>query len=372
MTHVVHGRVVTPDGVIEDGVVRILGDRIAEVRPAGRTRIVHSRAAWILPGFVDIHVHGGGGNTFTTGDPAQAQAVAAFHASRGTTTMLASLVASPRELLRDATVAFGPLIQQGVLAGLHYEGPYLSRARAGAQNPAHLRDPDVAELTSLLDLGGVRMVTVAPELAGGLDAIRLLVERGVVAAVGHTDATYEQTVAAVEAGASVGTHVCNAMRPIHHREPGPIVALLDSPRVVCEQIADGVHLHEGMLRHVASAAGPERIALVTDAMSAAGMPDGVYQLGGQDVIVTRGVARLGHGGAIAGSTLTMDAAVRRAVHSGIEIGSAARMAATTPARVLGLDAELGAISPGLRADLVLLDDGLHVIDVLRAGVKQPR
>ena len=367
MTHVVRGRVVTPDGVIDDGIVVIQHDRIADVSPAGRTQTVHGRAAWIVPGFVDIHVHGGGGHTFTTGDAEEARKVAAFHAAHGTTTMLASLVTSPYELMRNATKAFGPLVTEGVVAGLHYEGPYLSPARCGAQNPAHLRDPDLDELTALLELGGVRMVTIAPELPGALDAIKLLVERGVVAAVGHTDATYEQSVAAVEAGASVGTHVCNAMRPVHHREPGPIIALLDAPGVVCEQIADGVHLHDGMLRHVALAAGPQRVALITDAMAAAGMPDGEYELGGRAVVVAGRVARLADGGAIAGSTLTMDAALRQTVHSGLDIVAAACMAATTPARVIGLDGEVGAVRAGLRADLVLLDEQLRVTSVLRAG-----
>jgi N-acetylglucosamine-6-phosphate deacetylase len=366
----VRGRVVTPDGVIEDGVVRIAGGRISEVSPVGRIRTVHYRAAWVLPGFVDIHVHGGGGHTFTTGDPEQARATALFHRRHGTTTMLASLVTAPTRLLREATKAFAPLIAEGFLAGVHLEGPYLSAARCGAQNPAHLRVPDLGELKDLVAIGGVAMVTLAPELPRALDAIRLLVDHGVVAAVGHTDATYDETLAAVAAGATVGTHLCNAMRPVHHRDPGPIVALLDSPGIVCEQVADGVHLHPGMLRHVIRTGGPERVALVTDAMAAAGMADGAYDLGGQKVVVAGGVARLARDGAIAGSTLTMDEALRQTVQSGSSMVAAARMAATTPARVLGLADELGAIAPGLRADLVLLDDDLRVTGVLRAD-EQP-
>ena len=374
----IRGRVVTPDGIIDNGVVRIRNAGIADVGPAGRARRFEYEAAWVLPGFVDQHVHGGGGHTFTTGDPAQARAAAAFHARHGTTTMLASLVTAPFELMRDATLAYQPLIDEGVIEGLHFEGPYLSAARCGAQNPSYLRDPDLAELTALLDLGRVRMVTIAPERPGALAAIELLVTRRVIAAVGHTDATYEQTRDAVAAGARVATHLCNAMRPVHHREPGPIVALLSAPEVVCELIADGVHLHDGMLRFAAGAAGIERTALVTDAMAAAGMPDGRYELGGQAVDVANGAARLATTGAttgaatgattgaIAGSTLTMDAALRRAVHSGMHIGDVARMAATTPARVLGLD-DRGAIEPGRRADLVLLDDDLRVTAVLRRG-----
>ena len=175
-----------------------------------------------------------------------------------------------------------------------------------------------------------------------------------IAALGHTDATYEQTLAGVAAGATVGTHVFNGMRPPHHREPGPVIALLDSPPIVCELVADGIHLHDGMLAFAARAAGPDRSALVTDAMDAAGMPDGEYDLGGQAVIVADRVARLDRDGSIAGSTLTMDAALRRAVGAGIPLPDASAMAATTPARALGLADQVGALEAGLRADLVVL------------------
>jgi N-acetylglucosamine-6-phosphate deacetylase len=287
--------------------------------------------------------------------------------------MLASLVSSPYELMRDATAAFAPLVAEGVLAGLHYEGPYLSAARCGAQNPAYLRDPSTGELADLLQLGGgtVRMVTIAPERTGALDAIKLLTANGVVAAVGHTDATYEQTLAAVAAGARVGTHLFNGMRPPHHRDPGPVFALLSQPTATCELVADGVHLHDGTLAFAASVAGPDRAALITDAIDATGMADGTYELGGQAVVVQGGVARLatadGSPGSIAGSTLTMDAALRRAVHAGISMEAACRMASTTPARAIGLGQAAGALAPGLRADLVVLDADLQVVRVMRAG-----
>ena len=363
----IRGRVVTPTGVISDGLVAVAGDRIAEVRPAAPGQVAARRAHWVLPGFVDIHVHGGAGASFTSGDPDQARAAVSFHRDHGTTTMLASLVSAPSEHLHEAVKRLGPLVDEGLLAGIHLEGPYLSPARRGAHDPAHLRDPDPVELAGLLDLGGVRMVTLAPELPGALGAIGRLRERGAVAAIGHTDATYEQTRAAIEAGATVATHLGNAMRPLHHRDPGPIAALLDAPEVVCELIVDGAHLHEGMVHHVVRVAGPDRVALVTDAVAAAGMPDGAYQLGGRAVAVVNGVARLADGSAIAGSTGTMDATIRRAVHSGMDIVDAAIMAATTPARVLGLEAEIGALVAGRRADLVLLDEDLTVTAVLRAG-----
>ncbi|HEX6500683.1 MAG TPA: N-acetylglucosamine-6-phosphate deacetylase [Micromonosporaceae bacterium] len=363
MTEVPTGRVVTPDGVLDSGVVEVDGERITAVRddgPGGDT--------WLVPGFVDIHVHGGGGHTFTTGDAESAREAARFHLGHGTTTLLASLVSSPYPLMLAATRAFAALVGEGVIAGVHYEGPYLSQVRCGAQNPEHLRDPSLTELADLVEAGAgaVRMVTVAPERDGALDAIRWLVAHGVVAAVGHTDATYEQTLAAVAAGATVGTHVFNGMRPPHHRQPGPVYALLGAPQVTCELVADGVHLHDGTLAFAASVAGPRRTALITDAIAAAGAADGEYDLGGQRVTVADGVARLSRDGAIAGSTLTMDAALRRAVHAGLSMTDACRAAATTPAAAIGLT-DRGALVAGLRADLVELDADLGVLRVMRGG-----
>ncbi|MCW2638132.1 MAG: N-acetylglucosamine-6-phosphate deacetylase [Dactylosporangium sp.] len=369
MTALTGPRIVTPEGILADGHVRISGGAIAAVRPgrpAGDVETVNG--AWIVPGFVDIHTHGGGGHTFTTGDPEQVRGAARFHLAHGTTTLLASLVTSPPDLMLAAAHAYAPLAAQGLIAGIHFEGPYLSHARCGAQNPAHLRPPSLEELARLLRAGdgAVRMMTIAPELPGALEAIRFLVAHGVVAAIGHTDATYEQTLAGIAAGASVGTHVFNGMRPPHQREPGPVFALLGSESVTCEFIADGVHLHDGTLAFATTVTGASRAVLITDAMSAAGMPDGVYDLGGQAVTVSRGVARLTDGGSIAGSTLTMDSALRRAVHAGVTIVDAVRMAATTPAAAIGRR-DVGALEAGRRADLVVLDDDLRVLRVMRGG-----
>ncbi|HEX2416831.1 MAG TPA: N-acetylglucosamine-6-phosphate deacetylase [Micromonosporaceae bacterium] len=363
-----NARIVTPEGVVA-GSVTVAGDQIVGITPGPSTSGGEDLAGgWLIPGFVDIHVHGGGGASYTTGDPGQARAAADFHLRHGTTTTLASLVTSPLDLMHHATVQLAPLVAEGVIAGIHYEGPYLSKVRCGAQNPDHLRVPDIAELSALLATapGAVRMVTIAPELPGAVAAIEWLVARGVTVAIGHTDATYQQTLAGVTAGASVGTHVFNGMRPPHHREPGPVYALLGSPGVVCELIADGVHLHDGTLRFAAGVTGPDRAALITDAMAAAGMADGQYELGGQPVAVSNGVARLADSGAIAGSTLTMDRALRRTVAAGVSIVDAVTMTATTPSRLLGLR-DRGVIAPGNRADLVILDADLRVRMVMRDG-----
>lgn len=354
------GRIVTPEAVVE-GVLRIDGPTIAAIEPGP----VPSGAPWLVPGFVDMHVHGGGGHTFTTGDADSARGAARFHLGHGTTTLVASLVSAPFDVMRAATDAYGPLVADGTIAGVHYEGPYLAAACCGAQNPAYLRDPSETELATLLASGIVAMMTIAPERPGALDAIRQLVAAGAVAAIGHTDATYEETVAGIEAGATAGTHVFNGMRPPHHRTPGPSYALLGSDNVTCEFIADGVHLADGTLRFATGVTG-RRAALITDAITATGMADGTYDLGGQAVTVTAGVARLAGGDhAIAGSTLTMDAAFRRLVAIGVPIVEAAHAAATTPARTLGLT-DRGALAVGQRADIVALDADLRVVDVRKA------
>lgn len=219
------------------------------------------------------------------------------------------------------------------------------------------------------------MVTIAAELPGALDTVREATASGVIAALGHSDATYAQTIAGIEAGGSVATHLYNAMPPLHHRDPGPIAALLQDERVTVELINDGVHLHPAMTRLAFEVAGPGRTALITDAMAAAGMGDGLYGLGPMKVDVVDGVARLAEGGAIAGSTLTMDVAFRRAVREvGLSLAEASEIASLTPARVLGLADRLGSVSVGKQADLVVLTDELEVSGVMRRGswITEPR
>jgi N-acetylglucosamine-6-phosphate deacetylase len=329
-------------------------------------------AATVVPGFVDTHLHGGGGANFSTAVPAETSTAVLYHRRHGTTTLVASLVtAGPLDLLRQV----GELahdVRGGLLDGIHLEGPWLSTRRCGAHQPALMRDPDPTEIDRVLEVGrgAIRMVTIAPERDGALAAIGQIVDAGVVAAVGHTEATYEQTRAAIGAGATVGTHLFNAMRPINTREPGPVIALLEDSRVTVELITDGVHVDPALYRHVFRSVGSDRLSLVTDAMAAAGMPDGSYWLGPLEVEVVNGVARVAGTETIAGSTATMDHQFRFAVeHCGLlrddALLAAVRQASTNPARALGLPA--GELISGAVADLVVLDDDLAVTGVLRSG-----
>ncbi|GAA2733109.1 N-acetylglucosamine-6-phosphate deacetylase [Actinocorallia aurantiaca] len=362
-----NARLVTPSGVVENGWLRVAGGRV-DALGEGPAEGRDLDGAWVLPGFVDLHVHGGGGHSALASRDAIREAIA-FHRTHGTTSTLVSLVTSPLDRMAEAAGWIADLTEEGLVLGGHLEGPFLAHSRCGAQDPDALRAPDRAELGRLLDAGRgtIRQVTIAPELVNtngdtGLDLIRDLVARGVVAAIGHTDATYEQARAGIEAGARLVTHVFNGMRGLHHREPGPLLAAGEHPDVVLEVINDGVHLDDAVVRMLDRLA-PRRLALITDAIDATGIGDGDYLLGAMHVRVKDGQARLIENGSLAGSTLTMDAAVRRAVNDvGLPIETASHYASAVPARVLGLT-DRGTLTPGARADLVFLDDGLRVIEV---------
>jgi N-acetylglucosamine-6-phosphate deacetylase len=365
------GRIVRPDGVLDDGWVLVEASRIVDVGVGPLPAHHHSAAVdldgrWLLPGFVDLHMHGGGGHDVTV-SPESMAAAARFHRLHGTTRTLVSLVTAP---LADLERQLGWVAEHasgGQVIGAHLEGPFLSRVRCGAQNPAHLRQPDQAEFRRLVraSRGTLRVVTLAPELPGALDIVRDAATAGVIAAIGHTDATFAEARQAIAAGAGLATHLFNGMRPIHHREPGPVGAALAAD-LPCEVINDGIHVHPAITTLVNRT--PGRLILVTDAIDAAGMGDGDVELGGQRVRVRDGEARLEGSGSLAGSTLTMDAAIRRAVFDcGLSVADASAAASQTPARLLGCADTFGAVQPGLAADLVILDEQLQVDAVISAG-----
>ncbi|MFC9228634.1 N-acetylglucosamine-6-phosphate deacetylase [Streptomyces decoyicus] len=373
-------RLARPSGVVERGRIAIEGGRIGDVHSrdpdleeaaAGRT--VDLSGHLIVPGFVDMHVHGGGGGSFSSADPEECLKVAETHRRHGTTSMVASTVTGElADLARQAAV-LAELVQQGELAGIHFEGPFISADRCGAHQPELLRDPDPADVRKLIDAshGTASMMTVAPELPGGMASVRLLADAGVIAAIGHTDSTYDTTRQAIEAGATVATHLFNAMPALGHRAPGPVAALLEDERISVELINDGTHLHPAMLQLAVREAGAGRVAFITDAMGAAGMNDGMYPLGPMQVEVKDGVARISEGptaGSIAGSTLTLDRAFQRAVTvDGLTVDQAVQALSATPARLLGIDDRTGSLQTGKDADLVVLDAAYDLVGVMRRG-----
>lgn len=396
---VLRGRVVTQDAVIDDGAVVIQGDQILWVGSVAHatapamlaTAVAATPAASpgtiLLPGLIDLHNHGGGGVSFPDATTTQeVRRGAREHLAHGTTSLVASLVtADPATLIARASL-LADVADAGELAGIHLEGPFLSPARCGAHNPADLMpgDPDLVRSIATAARGHLVTMTVAPEIAGICGpggVIQALVGAGAVPSLGHTDASAEQVDSAIaqawvaltapgtRSPRPTATHLFNAMRPLHHRDPGPIASCLAAAgrgQMVVELIADGVHLADGTVRAVFDLVGAEAIALVTDAMAATGMPDGNYDLGPMRVRVVDGVARLAHNDAIAGGTAHLLDAVRSTVAAGILLQTAVRAASSTPAAVLGRG-DIGALEAGRRADVVVVDASLTPLAVMRAG-----
>ena len=351
---------------IEDGVVvgRGTGDSWSPADTVVDGVAVAGPGAMLTPGFVDIHGHGGGGASFDDGVDA-IRAGRDLHRAHGTTRAVVSLVTASLDALAENVATIADLTEADAdILGSHLEGPFLDPGHHGAHEPSLLRQPTTGDVARLLEAGRgtIRQITIAPELPGGLDAIRQIVAAGSAAAVGHTAADAETAVAAFEAGASILTHAFNAMPGIHHRAPGPVLAAAADHRVVLEAIADNVHLDPHVVKLVFDAA-PGRVALITDAMAAAGSADGHYDLGAVSVTVEHGVARADDTGSIAGSTLTQDVALQRAVGAGVRLEDAVRALTETPARAIGRGTALGALRAGMLGDAVLLDAELRVARV---------
>jgi len=365
--------------VVEDGKIAALGRRgEAHVPPGARKHSARGMA--VVPGFVDVHIHGAGGHDVMEGPEDALEAVAATVAQHGTTALVATTTTASEERIcrgaegiaryiraqQDRSPKAAPLAQ---ILGVHFEGPFISPARRGVHPAEWILPPSVAALRRFLQAadGAARILTLAPELPAALDVVEVAREAGLVVAMGHTDATYAAACAAIEKGVRHAVHVFNAMRPFSHRETGVLGAVLTAPEVTAELIADGVHVDPPAMRLLLAAKGAERILLVSDGTAATGMPDGRYRAGALELTVTGGVCR-NMEGKLAGSTLTLDRALRNVVALGVPLGAAVRMVTLNPARLLGLEQRKGVLRPGADADLVLLNADLAVAAVMTRGV----
>lgn len=393
-SYVLAGTLITDGHTTADAVVAVAGGRIAYAGPRrgfgaagirGAREITLPPGSSILPGLIDLHCHGAAGGSFPTGDSRACRDAVGFLHRSGTTTLLASLVTAPSEELLRGIGVLRPLADEGLIAGIHAEGPFLAPARCGAQDPAWLRIPDLELLDRLLHAAGgtLRTMTYAPELPGAGRLLGMLTGNGVTPSLGHTDADARTaadslTVAAESlraGGAGAGrrptvTHLFNGMPPLHHRSPGPAAACLRlaaSGTVAVELIGDGVHLDPETVRMVFELVGADNVILVTDSMAATGLPDGDYELGPSAVAVRGGVAALKSNGALAGGTATLLEVVRRTIGAGVAPAEAVKAGTLVPARILGLEDQIGSLKPGMRADVVAVDGDFGLAAVLRGG-----
>lgn len=382
---ITHARLLTENETIGEGWLQVENGKIAAFgaglvpstvsKPLANATI-DVKGQTVVPGFIDIHVHGADGAEVMDGTAAAIRKIARFHSAHGTTgwlptTLTASIPALEESLKAAHTVKSESSSPEGAaVLGVHLEGPFISPNKIGAQNPEFVATASVDTMERLAAVapGLIKKMTIAPEREGALETIRWMAKHGIAASIGHTDATFEETMRGIEAGASHATHLFNAMRGLHHREAGVVGACLLSRDVLCELIVDGQHVDFEVVKLVVGQKGAEKIALITDAISATGKPDGHYQLGGLDILVQDGRPVLSDGHTLAGSTLTMDVAVRNMVKRvGVTLEDAIQMASTTPARELGLKDTKGVIALNRDADFVVLDEALSVTRTFVGG-----
>jgi len=376
------GKAITPKGeiadagiLIRDGEIEMVGPRAAMELPGGAEEVQAGQSA-AIPGFVDVHIHGAGGRDVMEADQAALSTIAGRLAAFGTTSLLATTVTASADQTIRAVEGIAKYISgqyqtnnaRAEILGIHFEGPFLSKARRGVHPAEWLQLPSAELLQRFLHAasGTARILTIAPELLGAMPCIDAARSLGMVVSIGHTDATYEQARAAVAHGAHHATHVYNAMRPFTHRDPGVIGAVLTTPEVTAELIADGIHVDEIAMKVLLQAKGAQSVILISDGISATGMPDGKYMLGGLEVTVSGGVCRNAEG-KLAGSTLTLDRALRNIVSLGIPLADAVRMLTLNPATLLGIEFKKGALRTGADADIVLLNDALEIERVWARG-----
>jgi N-acetylglucosamine-6-phosphate deacetylase len=366
-----NARVVSRAGIIDSGWLACSDTAITSYGPGAPAPELHqgrqvldARGATVLPGFVDVHVHGAVGHEVMDGNVEGLAAMSDFFVRHGVTSFLATTWTADTEETMSALTAvadaFADTMPGAQLLGAHMEGPYISLQKCGAQDPAVIRLPDLAEARRFLDTGAVRMITLAPELAGATSLLEECVDRGVRVSIGHTDATFEQVVDAVNRGARHMTHTFNAMPPLHHRHPGPIAAAMTMPELLAELIADNVHVHPAILAAMLRAKGPDGIVLVTDALRPTGLSGGSFTIGDRPVSVADGAVRLSDG-TLAGSVLTMDRALRNLVRAtGRPMVELWPTASRNGALAAGVADTKGDIAEGMDADLVVVDDDVRV------------
>jgi N-acetylglucosamine-6-phosphate deacetylase len=362
--------------LLREGVVEAIGPRAGISLPAGAQEIAATDKI-AVPGFVDVHIHGAGGHDVMEGSTKALAAVSRTVAQHGTTSFVATTVTSSPEatcrsvegISKYITVQHDALEARAEVLGIHFEGPFINPVRRGVHPQEWIRQPSAELLDKFLQAaaGNARILTIAPELLGAIPCIHAAHKAGMVVGMGHTDATYEQARAAMAHGVRHAIHMYNAMRPFSHRDAGVIGAALTSPEVSAELIADGVHVDEAAMRLLLQAKGPGGVILISDGLSATGMPDGKYMLGQFEFTVSGGVCRNAEG-KLAGSTLTLDRALRNIVALGASVADAVRMLTLNPASLLGIEFKKGALRVGADADVVLLDEGLHVAGVWARGV----
>jgi len=362
--------------LIREDVIEAIGPRSGMTLPAGAQEI-RATEKTAIPGFLDVHIHGAGGHDVMEGNATALQAITRKVSEYGTTSLVATTVtASTDETLRAVEGIAGYIAHQhetelprAEVLGIHFEGPFISKQRRGVHPAEWIQLPSAETLSRFLKAaaGNARILTIAPEVLGAAPCIDAAREAGLVVSMGHTDATYEQARAAMARGARSATHVYNAMRPFTHRDPGVIGAVLTSPDVNAELIADGVHVEEAAMKLLLMAKGAAHVTLVSDGLSATGMPDGKYMLGSLEVIVSGGICRNAEG-TLAGSTLTLDRALRNIVALGAPLPDAVRMLTLNPATLLGIEFKKGSLRAGADADILLLDEGLHITSVWARGV----